>query len=255
MEKLEPLELYRKWLIHQPIPVKTIRASTLAGYWWCSEKARLQALGVQSKQKWQSAATGTLIHNNILTARKLSPIEEEFEKALAPFYKLSKDNQPIIYRTYKNTKIKADGTFLTHGADEWKVTPDRKCWIIEYKTKSRSYVTPVDISPARFQNKLYCWLYNPIFEYIPFELAGGQIIFLQRKGTKGKFEPIGQTEKILWNEDAERTFLEDVEHILWSWNTPTKQIPPKRYKCNFCSAEFKEKCYFQTGKAWKGYQK
>ena len=253
MEKLEPLELYRKWLIHQPIPVKTIRASTLASYWWCSEKARLTALGVQGWKPSQAALTGTLIHNNILTARKLTPLEQEFEKALAPFYKTNeKDGEPIIARTYKNNKIKADGTFLTHGADEWKVEPDRNCWIIEYKTKSRSYVTPVDISPARFQNKLYCWLHKPIFEYIPFELAGGQIIFLQRKGTKGKFKPIGQTEKMLWNEDTERDFLEQVEHILWSWNNPTKQIPPKRYKCNFCSPIYKEKCYFQTGVVWNG---
>lgn len=251
MEKLEPLELYTQWLIHQPIPVDTIRASNLAGYWWCSEKARLQALGIQFTPN-EAARTGTLIHNNILIARKSTPLEQEFAKALAPFYKTGEDGEPIIARTYKNTKIKVDGTFLTHGADEWKVEPDRKCWNIEYKSKGRAYVTPVDVSPARFQNKLYCWLHAPIFEYIPFELAGGQIIFLKRKGKKGDFEPIGQTEKMLWNEDTERGFLEDVEHILWSWNNPTKQIPPKRYKCNFCSPMYKGKCYFQTGVVWNG---
>lgn len=252
MEKLEPLELYRKWLIRQPKPVKTIRASTQAGYWYCSENARLQALGVQAQFSSEVAKWGTVIHDDILDARKITPLELEFKEALAPFYKLGEDKQPIISRTYKNTKIKADGTFLTHGADEWKVEPDRKCWLIEYKTKSRSYVTPVDISPARFQNKLYCWLHAPIFEFIPFTLAGGQIIFLQRKGKFGDFKPIGQTEKMYWNEETERTFLEDMEHILWSWNNPTKQIPPKRWKCLHCSPIFKEKCFFQTGEVWNG---
>jgi len=248
MEKLEPLELYKTWLIHQPIPVRTIRASTLAAYWYCSEKARLQALGVQESKTSRQAKWGTAIHENITKARKPSPIEQEFTEALAPFYK-----EDVISRPYKNTKIKADGVFLTHGADEWKVTPNRECWIIEYKTKSSPYIKPVDISPARFQNKLYCWLHAPIFQFIPFKLMGGQIIFLLRKGRR--FQPIGQTEYMYWNEDTEHSFLEDLERILWFWNNPSKQIPPKRWKCLRCPPVFKEKCVFQTGRVWNGKQK
>lgn len=251
MEKLELLRLYKK-LIRAPHIVRTIRASTVASYWWCSEKARLTALGVQEAIASNAAKTGTLIHNNILEARKLSALEREFAEALQPFYITGDDGEPIIARAYKNTKIRADGTFLTHGADEWKVTPDRNAWIIEYKTKSSMYVNPVSINPARFQNRLYCWLHAPIFSLIPFTLAGGQIIFLKRKGRKGQFEEIGQTEKMWWNEEAERTFLLDLERILWYWNHPDKQIPPKRWKCLRCADSYKSKCFFQTGKVWNG---
>jgi len=189
--------------------------------------------------------TGTLIHNNIIEARKPSPIEKEFAEALKPFYVKGEDGEPIIERVYNNNKIKADGKFLTHGADEWKVTPERKAWIIEYKTKKSVYVNPVSISPARFQNKLYCWLHAPIFELIPFELAGGQIVFLKRVGRKGDFEPIGQTEYMYWNEETRSTFLYDVERILWYWNNPHKQIPPKRWKCLRCPPIYKKRCVFQ----------
>jgi len=244
MEQLERLELYRK-LIRAPIIVRTIRASTVASYWWCSEKARLTALGVQEKVPSQAASTGTLIHDNILEARKPSQLEKEFAEAMKPFYTKGEDGEPIIERSYKNTKIKADGKFLTHGTDEWKITPDRKAWIIEYKTKASKYVNPVGINPARFQNKLYCWLHAPIFNFIPFELAGGQIVFLKRVGRKGDFEPIGQTEYIYWNEETQATFLLDLERILWYWNNPEKQIPPKSWKCLRCPQIYKDRCVFQ----------
>ena len=145
--KLAPIELYKKMLLNTEPPVDTVRASCFAGYWYCSEKARLQAMGVNEEQSSPTAAIGTLIHENITRARNRSTLEAELLHALQPFFK---DN--IISRTYKNTKIDADGTFTTHGADEWKVTDDRQCWILEYKTKGCNYVTPVDISPARFQD-------------------------------------------------------------------------------------------------------
>lgn len=244
MEQLERLKVYQK-LILAPHVVRTIRASVLASYWWCSEKARLQALGVQEKISSEAMELGTLIHNNIIDARKLSPIEKEFAEAMKPFYTIGEDGEPVIERTYKCNKVKVDGTLLTHGADEWKVTPDRKAWIIEYKTKGSIYVNPVSISPARFQNKLYCWLHAPIFKCIPFELAGGQIVFLKRVGRSGNFKEIGQTEYMQWNKETERTFLLDVERIIWYWNNPTKQIPPKRWKCLRCSPIYKDRCVFQ----------
>ena len=244
MEKLNPIERYRK-LIHVPQVVRTIRASCLAGYWYCSEKARQQALGIQSETS-SEAKTGTLIHQNITDARNPSPLEMELAEALKPFYVVGNDGEPIISRAYKNTKIKADGEFLTHGADEWKVTGDRKAWIIEYKTKTSDYISPVDLAPARFQNKLYCWLYSPIFSLIPFTLAGGQIIFLKRVGRNGNFEPIGQTEQMFWNEETELQLLADIERILWSWDNPEKQIPPKRYKCLRCPPAYKSRCVFQN---------
>lgn len=239
-------------LIHAPRIVRTIRASCIASYWYCSEKARLSALGVDESTPITSAAIGTLIHNDIANARNPSSLEIEFQEALAPFYKMGMDGQPIISRAYYNTKIQADGEFLTHGADEWKIDADHKAWIIEYKTKSCDYVKPVDISPARFQNKLYCWLHAPIFKLIPFELAGGQIIFVKRIGSSGQFKEIGQTEKMFWNEDTETQLLADLERILWTWNNPEKQIPPKRYKCLHCPPIYKSKCFFQTGVTWDG---
>jgi len=245
------VELYKK-LIRAPHIVKTIRASCIASYWYCSEKARLTALGVHSNKPITAAAIGTIIHNDILTSRRDSTIETEFKEAIAPFYTIDSDGQPIISRAYHNVKIQADGEFLTHGADEWKVTPDRKAWVIEYKTKSTPYIRPVDISPARFQNKLYCWLHAPIFKFIPFELAGGQIVFLKRVGRQGNFEEIGQTEYMVWNEDSEMQLLADIERILWVWNNPEKQIPPKRWKCLRCEPLYKEKCFFQTGRCWNG---
>jgi len=246
MERLELLKEYRK-LIRAPREIKTIRASTLSSYWYCSEKARLQALGVEETESNAVCNAGTATHNAILESRLPSPLESELAQLLAPFYK-----EGVISRTYKNTKINADGTFVTHGADEWQVAPDRKTWILEYKTKASVYINPIDLSPARFQNKLYCWLYAPIFSLIPFTLAGGQIIFLKRVGTKGDFEEIGQTERMFWNEDTEATLLEDIEHILWSWNNPDKQIPPKRWKCLRCPPIFKQKCFFQKGEIWNG---
>lgn len=204
-------------------------------------------MGVNEEQSSPTAATGTLIHENITKARNPSTLEAELQFALQPFFK-----EGIISRNYKNTKINADGTFTTHGADEWKVTENRECWILEYKTKSCNYVTPVDISPARFQNKMYCWLYSPIFSLIPFKLAGGQIIYVKRVGNRGDFEEIGQTEKVWWNTEAEAELMEQFEHILWSWSHPEKQIPPKRYKCLHCPPIYKTKCFFQTGKVYDG---
>ena len=249
---MELLEQYRK-LLHIPYEVRTIRASTLASYWWCSEKARLTALGVQSKTSWQ-AQWGTIVHNNITKSRNPSPTEQEFARALKPFYQTGDDGEPIICRAYKNSKIQADGQFLTHGADEWKVTPDHICWNIEYKTKTSNYITPVDLSPARFQTKLYCWLHAPIFELIKFTLGGAQIVFLQRKGKEGDFEPIGQTEYMHWNQETENQLLLDIERILWTWNNPDKQYPPKRWKCLKCPQIYKSKCFFQTGEIWKNGQ-
>ena len=244
MEKLNPIEMYQK-LIHVPHIVRTIRISCFAGYWYCSEKARQQALGIQSTESSPEAATGTLIHNNILTARKPSPLELELQEALKPFYTTGEDGEPIISRCYKNTKIQADGQFLTHGVDEWKVSTDRKAWLLEYKTKGSDYVSPIDLAPARFQNKLACWLFAPIFSVIPFTLAGGQIIFLKRVGRNGNFEPIGQTEQMFWNEETELQLLADIERILWSWDNPEKQIPPKRWKCLRCPPIYKSRCVFQ----------
>lgn len=237
-------------LINEPLKVHEMRSSCKAGYYYCSEKARLQALGVQPLTPHPTAEIGTKFHNNVLAARPLTPLEQELETALKPFYTTGSDGQPVISRTYKNLKLNLEGTFLTHGSDGWKVEPNRDVWILEYKTKSTPYLTPVDIGPARFQNKEYCWLYDPIFKQINFNLRGGQIIYVKRVGNSGEFQEIGQTEKWLWNEYSEKDLLEEFEQILYFWNNPEKQIPPKHYKCLHCAAIYKEKCYFQTGKLW-----
>lgn len=138
------------------------------------------------------------------------------------------------------------GELVTHGYDDFKVTPDREVDLLEYKTKGGWRIRPVDLMPAIFQCKVYAWLLEPYLMMHGYHWREIWIIFLRRTRQK-TFVPIGEhlvedynsveVEKKIarifdeWNRASEAKTNEERRNIL---------IGPKKYKCVYCPDVFKK---------------
>jgi len=215
--------------------IRKVRVSTLARYFWCSAQAWMQALGVEGPPT-EAKSEGTIIHTKIEKARKPSSYEKEFKEKLEEFFA-----NGIIARPWFDQKNLIHlGELVTHGIDDFKVTPDRQVDLIEYKTKTSWRVYPVDLMPAQFQAKLYAWVLEPYLIMFGYRWRQIWIIFVKRE-RGGRFKPIGET----FVEDYDPIEVEkQIAEIFDEWNKASEAetdeerrnilIPPKKYKCLLC---------------------
>jgi len=231
--------------------VHTIRASTLARYFWCSIQAWLMAGGLETPRS-EALSIGSKIHSDIETARKLSPREEEFQKFLSQY--LAPDGYGgTIGRPWINgeTVIQEEkGWVRTHGMDDFKVDDKRRVVNIEYKTSGGWKIYPTTLMPAIFQTKIYQWIMEPYLLIGGYHWKGSHIVWLKR--LRNDFKPIGETTDIEYD-SAE--VQEQIDTIFNEWNRASEAktneerrnilIAPKKFKCTMCSEIFKSRCPFQ----------
>ena len=230
------------------IQIGSIRASTLARYFWCSPQAWIMGSGVTTPKN-DSLTFGTKTHLDIEKSRKFSFAEAQFEKAIKQYYTDS------ISRIWFNKDGKTFGEIVTHGMDGFLVVQDRKVRLMEYKTKKGWQVLPVDVVPNTFQTNIYMWIHEPYLQLEDYIWDGGSLIYLKRNKDK-TFTPIG--EKETWSFDSLQIET-DYEKIFDEWNRASQAktneerrsilIPPKNYKCIICNSITKcvhDVCPFQN---------
>lgn len=239
--------------------VKTIRASTLASYYWCSIKSWLQASGIELP-KTESMSVGTNIHNNIAQARMMSPQEKKFHELIKSYKCDEVISRPWIDN--ENIHIVADAEIVTHGYDGFTLDRKKGVTLSEYKTKKGWSIRATDVVPNKFQTQLYCWIMEPFLKMHGYHWKGARIIYVKRTREKDNngnylFVPIGQLDITDYKaKDVEakirRIFKEWDEASLCKTDEQKRSIllPPKRWKCIICerySPEIYKICPFQQG--------
>lgn len=241
--------------LHAPdgSPIKRVRVSTIARYFWCSPQAWMAALGIINPPN-EALTTGTAIHTEIETARKFSDYEKQFIELVGHTY--ASDGQVALTRTFKDANVEVE--IITHGCDGFKVYEDKTVDLIEYKTKGGWRVYPTSLMPAIFQSKLYAWILQPLLDKHGYRWGKVTIVFLKRDRHR-KFVPIGES----WVEDYNPDEVERKLSVIfdeWKRTCDAKSakerrnilIPPKSYKCIHCpdcykngANQFNLKCPFQ----------
>ena len=235
--------------------IEHIRVSTLAGYWFCAAKSYLQALGVNSPSSPATEA-GTELHNAFTAARPPSQLEIELENYLKRFMVnidtgagstgLAGTEDKVFARAWKRDG-QVVGWITSHGFDDFRVDPDKKVTIVEYKTTSQKVVDWYKLSTAIFQLKVYMWMIEPLLKQGGYTLHKAEIVYYPQLGKRDKrlpheVEPLGV--KTI-TDYSEASVEADIENIFKQFGEPTKMIPPARYKCYMCHPNFKSQCPFQ----------
>lgn len=229
--------------------VRRVRVSTLSRYYWCSPQAWLSALGVKSPPS-TVMSVGTEIHGEIEVARKLTSYEKKFKDLLDEFFgsmTTTKQNEEnVVRRLWYDQKTMVEmGEIVTHGIDDFKVTKEKEVDLIEYKTKRGYMISPVDLMPAIFQTKIYCWVLDPLLKANGYSWKDIYITFLKRDRKRG-FMPIGEHQVYHYDpQEVEKKLAE----IFDEWDRASKAkskrkqrdilIPPKKWKCIHCPPAYK----------------
>jgi CRISPR/Cas system-associated exonuclease Cas4 (RecB family) len=239
--------------------IKYIRVSTLAAYFHCAAKAYLQAIGVESPSN-EATSEGTRIHNDITASRPSTALERELELYLKQFMVSHEcggastgisgtENKVFMREWLENGKVV--GYIESHGFDDFRVDPDKKVTIVEYKTTSQKIVDWYKLSTAIFQLKIYCWMLEPILKAGGYSIDKAEIVYLPQpdKRRKGEplpphmVEPLGVRTIIDYNAEAVEA---DIRMVFNQMRDPTHMLAPARYKCYICHPNFKALCPFQT---------
>jgi hypothetical protein len=225
--------------------IKYIRVSTLAHYYFCAVQAWLQAQGIESPPN-EKMIEGKAKHDEITNARKPTKWEEEFEAFLnsqmiehesgksSTGIRGTDQNKVLARPWYDGTQIV--GAIVTHGLDDFKVYPDRKVKLYEYKFTGQNIIDWYKLSTAMFQMKVTMWLYDPILRKGNYQIVGGQLDFFNFR-----FKPLGTKEIIYDQHEVENA----IAYILYQFNNPSELLAPARWKCVKCPEVFKNRCPFQ----------
>ena len=242
--------------------VKYLRVSTLASYFYCSVRARCQALGIDTPPT-EALAIGKRKHDEITAARQPSVWERELETYLKTCMVTElestdgstgirdAENKVFMRGWYDGATV--IGHIVTHGVDDWECNPQREVTLIEYKTTNQKYVDNYKLSTALFQTKLYIWILDPLLKLGGYRIVRGKVVYLARDG-----KPIG--EKIIRIDESPKYETENYEDDWFVYNTkrveseiakildqfehPENLIPPARFKCARCPQIFKNECPF-----------
>jgi hypothetical protein len=142
------------------------------------------------------------------------------------------------------------GYITSHGFDDFRVDPDKKVTIVEYKTTSQKVVDWYKLSTAIFQLKVYCWMLDPLLKAGGYTISKAEIVYLpqppKRKTVEAPSphltEPLG-VKTIDYNEAAVEA---DIRSVFAQFAHPDKMVAPARYKCYMCHPNFKSRCIFQN---------
>jgi CRISPR/Cas system-associated exonuclease Cas4 (RecB family) len=238
------LKLFRK---PDGTEVRFIRASTLGHYWYCAVQAWLQCCGIESPSN-EALSIGKAIHDSITGARQPSRWETEFEVFLKQFMVeratgqgstgLKGEEYKVFQRAWYDRET-IIGHVTTHGVDDFRVSPERKVVLVEYKTTGQRIIDYYKLMPAVFQLKVYMWILEPYLKIGAYTIKRGEIVFLDRKG-----KPLGCKEIT----DYTAAEIEDnIARILSQFKHPETLIPPAKWKCFNCPEVWKSKCPFQKG--------
>lgn len=220
-------------------PIKKIRASALASYFWCAIQSYLKCCGVEQprpKEKSHRLNVGSEIHEGISKSRKPSIYEEEFMAKIKPFIdNVAPEGFEIARKWDDDTLIENDDEgWISGHCDELKVNADHTVSLVEYKTKSSPYVDWIDLSPAILQLKIYSWLLEPMLTLIGYRITEATVVFLDRKGYA-----IGEKRVPINYQEIER----EMQSIFDEFKKPMNEmVPPKRFKCYTCAEVYKSRC-------------
>ncbi|MCW3994932.1 MAG: PD-(D/E)XK nuclease family protein [Candidatus Bathyarchaeota archaeon] len=262
MEKSYFFNIFKLFRSTENKPVEVIRVSTLASYWYCSVKAWLQAQGVEPEIENEATEIGTKIHNAISKARSLSEWEKEFERHLKQFFikvdagkgttAFNETEGKVLARAWKRNG-ETVGYIVTHGLDDYEVSPNREVTLIEYKTTNQRYIDNYKLSTALFQLKLYWWILVPLLSQVGYRIVQARLVYLNRKGEILGEKIIRQDESQYYeNENYKDDWFvyntvkveKDIANIFLAFENPDKLIPPAKFKCFNCSDAYKKRCPF-----------
>jgi hypothetical protein len=147
---------------------------------------------------------------------------------------------------------KVVGYIVSHGFDDFRVDPDKRVTIVEYKTTSQKVVDWYKLSTAIFQLKTYAWMLEPILKDGGYTIDKLEIVYIPQPDRRKKgeppaphtLEPLGV--RTITDYSAASTEA-DIRMVFQQFADPSKLIAPARYKCFMCHPNFKSQCIFQRG--------
>lgn len=227
--------------------VRVIRASTLCSYWYCAEKAFLQATKTVESEPNEATLIGTEIHDAVAVARPKTAEETELDTFLKQFMvdyytgkggtALSGCDSKVFMRAWLNWEGETVGYITTHGFDDFQVKPNKHVTLIEYKTTNQKQIDKYKLPMARFQVKLYMWILCPLLKLGGYSWDSGKVIFLNRKGEYLYGDEI--------TDFSEAEAEAEIKRVFDAFNDNRNMYAPARFKCYRCPKEFKDHCIFQ----------
>ena len=195
----------------------SVRASTLASWFWCSEKCGMSVMGLEAPQT-EAMFRGRDIH------RKM-------ERALTP--------EDVEFREYLNFPLRAevDGIVIIGTPDDIIISDnilhDKK--VLEVvEIKSAHYVSRYVISPATFQLLTYAYLlekYLPYKNYIMSRLH--RLIFIDSKSENIILDKLIPYDTV----GVEKQIVEILKNL-----KSDVFIPCQPFKCKQCPDIYKRNC-------------
>jgi len=216
---------------------ESIRTSVMAGWFWCAENYRHEALGLIPDEKIESEAmdVGTIFHKVLEESMgRRFPWETEF------FEELQEYQDPVLGFTRKvgTTEIYCN---LTGHPDDLQITPDMIVSVIENKTvgnPSKYFIERYKLPVAKFQAQIYSFILEPI----TWEIGGlmnryNAIQYWHREN----FKFISWYASPYYSEQTKLDILRALEAI----RDPSKIIKCQEWKCRFCSEAHRKVCQFK----------
>ena len=220
-----------------------IRASTLAGYWYCAIKAWCEARGIEAPSS-EALDIGKKIHDQISNSRASSKWEIELENFLKQFMVdresgegttgMKTEKFKVFMREWKDGEVVV-GHVVTHGVDDFRCSDTKQVTLVEYKTTNQRYIDSYKLAPATFQIKLYAWILEPYLKIGGYTIHRLEIVYLNRRG-----DILGTKQVEYSAEEVEK----DIAKILKQFNDPSLLIPPAKFKCLHCDERYKRECPF-----------
>jgi CRISPR/Cas system-associated exonuclease Cas4 (RecB family) len=199
----------------------SVRTHQIARYWFCAEQSRLLAvLGLKIPDS-PILNQGTKVHD----------WTEERPKSNAEY--------ALFCKLDKTLSRNLDGIDIIAHPDDLFVLGKNTVQLVEYKTIDKMNVKMWKSSLAKYQLQIYCWVLEPILKQLGYRMAHHHyVVYLSRQG---------QFIKKVMVEQDNRCTEAMIRQVLAFWKTGQPLIPPMKWKCTMCSANFKQECRVYRG--------
>lgn len=198
-----------------------IKASDLASYYWCAEQSYWKLRGVTRKQK-PTDVVGRKVHKELV-----KPPKEDYE---FEFFRRLKEFKPI-YRRSGRVKV-----FCGFDAVDLSGIPvNNSVRLLEFKTTSMEKVPDYYLPHARFQLEIYYWAYKPVIEKMGYVFPAEHYLEYHSSDSGELMERIAV-------EMDEMEIARKIRNCLSNLGTGFGFTRPEKFKCEWCEAEYKEKC-------------
>lgn len=220
---------------YPPSAYNKYRASCISKWNWCAEQSRHLALGMVPEEVIDVAEIGTIGHQILEeTMGRRFPWENQFFDELEKY----QDSELGFVRGIETAKIYYN---LTGHYDDLQITIDKCVSVVEHKFVKNPnlwYIQRYKLPTAQFQTQIYAWILEPIVEQLGGVMHRAHAVCYWNLNT---FQHIHNFYVIYQPVQTQENILRCIK----AYENTELIIPPKEWKCNYCSPVHKELCQFE----------